>query len=89
MHNGIQQGNVGPGSVLQPQARKSDKVNLPRISHYQFGALSHGLLHLEADDGMGLRRIGPYHKDDIVVFNLGYGIRHCSRTENRGQTGHC
>jgi hypothetical protein len=24
-----------------------------------------------------------------VVFNLGYGIRHCSGAENRGQTGHC
>ena len=64
----VDEGHVGPGFCCEPEARVIDELDPPRVGDDQLRALlAHGLLHLQADDGVVLRRVGADDEDRVGI----------------------
>ena len=87
-HHAHEQRDVRAGSVPEKDMGEAAQLDLFGIGDDQLGAVPHGALHLEGDDGMGGRSIRAYRQNGGSSTKLGDGVRHGPAAKHCGQTGH-
>ena len=87
MHHRVDEHVVRAVPVLDVEVRMLRHPGIPRIANDQPGPVAHGLLHLQADDGMRFGWIGADDEKGLHVLDLADRVGHRAGTEGECQSG--
>ena len=81
IHHRVNEEVVRAGAMLNVNIGALRHPRFPGIANYQLCAAAQRLLHLQADDRVGLGRIRADEEQRLHVFDLPDGVGHCAGPE--------